>query len=144
MKNIVSSFFDVYKSRVFFDILYPWLGLHLRVRAYISPQKKYADLDSTHQELHFLSSYASELAKLNSKKVRARRSLSHTHPTYHQKRTKLYREFLYIWNLYTLQCIIEIWSIFAIEICTLKSIADGWRQNSFLLVAHNAGVRRHT
>ena len=49
----------------------PWLGVYLRVRGYISPQKNYADLDSTHRELHFLSSYVSELAKLNLKKVRA-------------------------------------------------------------------------
>ena len=63
-------------------------GKNLRVRgceATFPHKKNYADLDSTHRELHFLSSYASELAKLNSKKVRASWGNSGNFGTWEQK-----------------------------------------------------------
>ena len=46
-------------------------GVLESARLHFPRKKNYADLDSTHRELHFLSSYVSELAKLNLKKVRA-------------------------------------------------------------------------
>ena len=57
---------------LFIALQNPLSVLHLRVRAYTLPWKNYAVSDSMHRGRHFLPSYASQLAKPNSEKVRPR------------------------------------------------------------------------